>query len=237
MYDIEAEIDEETYSAHSTLKVNSVSIEERSVYVLYMRNPDGDPFAERWLMEVNRVHREPNGDLLVDACIVNLELEGLKVVDCIFNSDGFLFLRDEEEELLIGFLWPCESLGISEQVVKDAVSEQISQNSSTSRLTDPEAILAELTQLFGNEAPNDQSPDRVKVNFAITGAVTANLLGDNEAMKEVLKELNHIELSMFMGGLIATCSNMIKVLAASWDCEPIEAWRIIQRARHELGLS
>jgi hypothetical protein len=229
---IEFEVDEETYDLHSRQRVEVGDIKGGSAYILYMRNPEGSPYAERQLAVLKRVEREKNGGLLVDAHITDPEMKEILVVDMQFNVDGFIYVGDGERVILIGYLWPCIALGIEEQEIKDAISRLLAAEVPQRNLhEDLGAIEDDVREVFSEEGPVDNN----RISAAVSAAVTAHLLDDDEVLEEVLNQLSRLELAAFMGGLLANTGNMIGLLAAYWKCERIEAWRTIQRLRHEMG--
>lgn len=68
-----------------------------------------------------------------------------------------------------------------------------------------------------------------------TAMVTAHLAGDEQAMDAAMDGLTLDDLTPLCGELVATVGNMVRLIAHGWECEPEEAWRVIQHARRETG--
>jgi len=234
---IEYEVDEETYDSDANSRVATSDLAKERAYVFRLRDPEEHPYAYNYLVVLNQFERQRDEGALVDLLMNEPGTEELQLRDAQLNPDGYLWVGDDEEVILIGYLLPCEHLDLVEERVKHDMDELVYHQArhTTTLQDDPEGVEHEISTGLGQGRKGVHSRDPA-VSNAVYGAVTAQLLGDDTAMREAMVGLRQDQLITALGAAVANIGNMVGMLAAGWGCEPIEAWQTIQRIRIEQGL-
>lgn len=218
---LEFEVDEESYESdlEMGLTLAPSDIAADKPYVMRIRTPGGSPYAINQLVIVTSTRPKDNGDYAIEASGTDPLMEELKLIDMIINDQGSIYVRDADEVYVIGYFMKCETLNV---IPADVVAG-IDQLRAAFREE----------SLRNAKAPTILNPQDSDVAKFVYAAVTADLSGERESfLTAYASEYDRLDPSQIAAVAIGNVSNMVKLLAAIWECPAEEAWRVIQETRY-----